>query len=216
MFRSYLSRAVGALTVGACALALSAAAPVVSSGRVLPPSATPLGWSIDDMASAVINFTTSGNDPSYYPDTPFQILYHFTNHDDPALSNTFVVPEGTYLYAKFFEIDDSFPVIGDWPETKEEAANYIFGRDQIGGHDFQIIVDGKSYSLQDPGYIGGPVATPDSPDGSENGIQIGAFISPLKKGTHTVVIHGTVDGDAFIDVVGGPSTGNVTLTVIVE
>src|SRR3954466_13436389 len=53
--------------------------------KVLPPDATPSGWSLDDMAEAVANFSISGNDTSFLPDTPFQILYN--NH----AGNTFNV-----------------------------------------------------------------------------------------------------------------------------
>ena len=44
-------------------------------GNVLPPNASPYGYSLDDMAKALALFDTSGNDLSYYPKTPFQILY---------------------------------------------------------------------------------------------------------------------------------------------
>jgi hypothetical protein len=52
-------------------------------GQVMPPSATPLGFSLRDMAAKTAQFTTSGNNPQFFPTTPFQILY-----DDP---NTVVV-----------------------------------------------------------------------------------------------------------------------------
>ena len=45
------------------------------SARVLPPSAAPLGYTREDMTGLLALFTTSGNDPAYYPDTPFQILH---------------------------------------------------------------------------------------------------------------------------------------------
>src|SRR4051794_24066192 len=40
--------------------------------KVLQPRAKVFGYSLDDMASAVANFSISGNDPAFYPDTPFQ------------------------------------------------------------------------------------------------------------------------------------------------
>ena len=52
---------------------------VQAAANVLPPKATPLGWSLDDMANAVANFSISGNDPAYYPETPFQIIYRHPN-----------------------------------------------------------------------------------------------------------------------------------------
>lgn len=186
-------------------------APAVQAGpgKVLPPSATPHGYSITDMAAEVANFSASGNDPSFYPDTPFQIIYR-------RPGNTFTVSPGTFFYVKFFFVDDSEPVIGDWPEDASEAEDYIFGSTQIGAHDLEIEIDGLVTSLDDPGYIGGPVPTLDSPDGSNNLIQLGAFVSPLKKGTHTLTIRGVLDGDAWVEAVGGPVTTEVTYTIIVE
>lgn len=178
-------------------------------GNVLPPSEITHGYSLDDMASAVANFSISGNDPAYYPATPFQIIYN-------RPGKTFTVKPGTTLYLKFFFIDDSAPVVGDWPADKSETANYVFGADQLGGHDLQVVVDGQVSSLDNPGYIGGPVATPDSPDGSENMIQIGAFVTPLNKGTHTITIRGTFDGTALLDAFGGPLAAEITYTVIVK
>ena len=179
------------------------------SGHVLPPEAKPLGYSLTDMAAEVANFSISGNDPEYYPDVPFEILY--TRPD-----RTFRVSPGTYLYIKFFFIDDAEPVFGDWPEDASEAGDYLFGPTQIGAHDFEVEVDGVVTSLDDPGYIGGPVPTPDSPDGSDNLLQVGAFVSPLKKGTHTVTIRGVVDGDAFVEAVGFTFVFERTYTIIVE
>jgi len=77
-------------------------------------------------------------------------------------------------------------------------------------------VDGRVYSLDDAGYIGGPVPTPTSPDGSEHIIQIGAFLSPLNKGRHHVTIRATLDGAAFVDFVGGPFSAEINYTVIVN
>src|SRR5207248_2976000 len=150
---------------------------MAGSGNVMPPSAQPHGYSLTDMASAVANFSISGNNLAFYPNTPFQIIYN-------RPGRTFTVKPGTPLYLKFFFIDDSPPVIGDWPADESEAADYVFGEDQLGGHDLQVVVDGNVSSLDDPGYIGGPVATPNSPDGSAHLIQIGAFVTPLNKGTH--------------------------------
>src|SRR3954452_5794607 len=45
-------------------------------GDVLPPWARPYGYSLGDMTREVALFTTTGNELTYYPDTPFQLLYH--------------------------------------------------------------------------------------------------------------------------------------------
>jgi hypothetical protein len=115
-----------------------------------------------------------------------------------------------------FFIDDSPPVVGDWPEDKDDAADYIFGRDQLGGHDLEVEVDGNVTSLDESGYIGGPVPTPDSPDRSDHMIQIGAFLTPLAKGAHSVTIRGVFDGDAALEAFGGPFAAEVVWTVIVK
>ena len=102
------------------------------------------------MAAAVANFSISGNDLAYYPDTPFQIIYRHPG-------NAFTVRPGTFLYVKVIFIDDSAPILGDWPADESGVAEYWFGRTQLGGHDMEIEVDGRVYSLADPGYVGGPV-----------------------------------------------------------
>ncbi len=196
------------LTIGLC-LAASTLSALADSGQVLPPAATPLGWSIDDMAAAVANFSISGNDLAYYPDTPFQIIYRHPG-------NAFTVRPGTYLYVKVIFIDDSPPVIGDWPADKSGVAEYFFGRTQLGGHDMEIEVDGKVYSLDNPGYVGRPVPTPNSPSGSTYFLQSGAFVSPLAPGTHTVTIRGVMDGDALVAAFGGPFSVNITYTITVQ
>jgi hypothetical protein len=188
---------------------LTRPARAAGGGNVLPPSATPHGWSLDDMAEAVADFSITGNDPAFYPDTPFQIIYR-------RAGNSFTVEPGTYFYVKFFFIDDSPPVVGEWPADASEASDYIFGRDQLGGHDLEVMVDGKTSSLDDAGYIGGPVETPDSPDGSEHLIQIGAFLTPMSRGTHHVTIQGVFDGQVALDAFGGPFVGHVEYTVTVK
>jgi hypothetical protein len=93
---------------------------------------------------------------------------------------------------------------------------YIFGRDQLGGHDLEIEVDGVATSINSAGYVGGPVATPNSPDGSEHLLQIGAYMSPLNKGAHTVKIRGVFDGEAILDSIGSPFASEITYTVVVQ
>jgi hypothetical protein len=197
-------------------IGLSSSLARAGGGNVLPPGATSHGWTLDEMAAAVANFSISGNDLIYYPETPFQIIYRHGNLQDPTGANTFTVKPGTSFYLKFFFIDDSAPVIGDWPDSRDEAADYVFGGDQLGGHDLEVEVDGKVFSLDDAGYIGGPVPTPDSPDGSEHLIQIGAFMAPLTKGKHTVIIRGVFDGDALVEAFGGPFAAEITYTIIVK
>jgi len=201
----------GHLVASVAALGLSLAVLAAGgggSGDVMPPTATPYGYSLDDMAGAVADFSISGNDVDLYPDTPFTILYH-------RPGDAFTVRAGSILYVKFFFIDDSPPVLGDFPEDKEGAAEYVFGRDQLGAHDLKLVVDGRVTSLDEAGFIG-MAPTPTSPDGSENIVQIGAFVTPLTKGVHTVSISGVFDGDAMIEAFGGPFAGAITYTVTVK
>jgi hypothetical protein len=180
-----------------------------AGGNILPASAQPLGWTIDDMAAAIANFSITGNDPAYYPDLPFQIIYRHPG-------NSFTVPPGTFFYVKLVFIDDSPPIIGDWPADKSAAADYIFGRTDLGAHDLEMEVDGKVFSLDDPGYIGGPVLTPDSPDRSAHLIQLGAYLTPLAKCAHSVTIRRVMDGDAMLAALSGPFSVNITYSVTVQ
>ena len=197
------------LAAAGLAAVLSAPCAQASGGKVLPPTATPHEWTVDDMAAAIANFSITGNDLAYYPNTPFQIIYRHPG-------NAFTVSSGTFFYVKLVFIDDSPPIIGDWPADKSAAANYIFGRTELGAHDLEIEVDGKVYSLDNPGYIGGPVPTPNSPDGSAHFIQIGAFMTPLSVGVHTVTIRGVMDGDAMVAAFGGPWGTEITYSVTVR
>src|SRR6476659_5160909 len=115
--------------------ALSAAA---EGGAVLPPNAEPHGYSLTDMTRAVARFNDSGNDPAYYPDTPFQILYV----NRPNHTGSFTVKPGTAFYVPVVNVNDSPPVLGVFPTTPAEARRYLTDPAQLGGHDFKIVVDG--------------------------------------------------------------------------
>jgi hypothetical protein len=186
---------------------------LANKDQVSPPQASAKSWSIDDMAAAVAHFSASGNDESLYPDTPFQILYRIPGAEE----NTFHVEPGTFLYVKFFFIDDAPPPLGEFPTDKAGAVDYIFAPDQLGGHDLELEIDGEVTSLDDGGYVGGPVSVPGLADGGSNLIQIGAFIPPLSKGTHHVTIRGTFDGDLW-DLIfpGFVFEAEINYTVIVE
>jgi hypothetical protein len=186
---------------------------LANKDRVLTSQTSPKGWSIDDMAAAVAYFSASGNDESLYPETPFQILYRIPDAEE----NTFQVRPGTYLYVKFFFIDDAPPPLGDFPSDKAEAIDYIFAPDQLGGHDLELEIDGEVTSLDDGGYVGGPVHVPGLADGGSNLIQIGAFIPPLSKGIHHLTIRGTFDGDLWDLIAPGfEFNAEINYTVIVE
>jgi hypothetical protein len=176
-------------------------------GEVQPPKAKPHGYSLTDMACAIALFSTSGKNPQYYPNTPFQLLY-----EDPTTvvvtsvgggifvtaSNSFTVPSGTPFYLQLVFLDDSPPVYGTFPADASEAPAYAFDQEQVGLTGLEIIVDGKGTSI-DPAYTAGPVLTPALLDGDgTHFISIGAFLTPLSVGTHTVSFKATFAGDAFV------------------
>ncbi len=201
-----------------------AAAAGNGTGRgVLPASANPQGYSLADMSRLTALFTTSGNDPHYYPDTPFQVLYAdpskvttspdcttfaplcgftATEKKGTRFSNTFTVKAGTMFYVPVFNADDSPPVVGVFPTTRTEARNYVFDRAQLGGKDFAIQIDSKTVRLGRR-YVAGPVTTPPLLDvqpptpGGTHYLTIGAFLYPLTPGVHTIRIQGGWFGKQF-------------------
>jgi hypothetical protein len=177
---------------------------------VLPASATPADYTLDDMAAVLADFDTSGNDTSYLPtDIPFRILY--TRPGD-----TFEVPSGTMFFVPVFSIDDSPTIIGDFPTREEEIPGYVFGYDQFGAHDVAIVVDGQATPIG-PEYLGSAYVPAGLLDGDGTHlIQLGAFVAPLSVGTHTVTIQATFEGEAFVDFFGGPFSFEISYTVIVE
>jgi hypothetical protein len=186
--------------------AFSAQAFGAGSGSVLPPPARPHATSLADMAKATGPFTFSGNDPSFLPTTPFQLLYEdpataATNPDGCGAvssgSNSFTVRPGTMSYAPILNVDEG---IGDYPTTPAAARTYFFGASGLGGHDFAVSVDGAKTPLG-PSYLVGPIAVT-LPDGGQHIITIGAFLSPLAPGRHTVEVAGRVDGALIQSVIG--------------
>jgi len=176
--------------LSALALALFTVVPVpafAGGGNVLPPNAKSSRFTLTDMAQEIAYFTVSRNNPAEYPDTPFQIL-HISE------TNTFEVKAGTKFFVPIAYITDSDPILGDFPVDAGSSDEYFFDPAQLGGHDFEIEVDGKVTSIG-PEYVAGPVFAPGLADGGSNFLQIGAFLTPLSKGTHTVKIRGTFDGD---------------------
>jgi hypothetical protein len=175
----------------------------LQGGQVMPPSARPHGFSLTDMAGKTAQFTTSGNNmPQLLPNTPFQILYY-----DPSTlsfptvpgavsetgSNTFRVTEGKMFYVPIVSVDDSPIVIGTFPTSSSMAASYWFDSSQLGGTD-SIVVDGKTTSIG-ASYLVGPIMTaPLGDGGGTHIITIGVFLTPLNKGSHTVVINARFDG----------------------
>ena len=158
-------------------------------------------------------FNTSGNNFDYYPATPFQILY--ADWSMPGGANTFTVKTGTRFFVPVTFIDDSPPILGNFPDDEDDIGDYVFARNQLGAHDLQIVVDGKTTTLG-RSYAAGVHAPGLFDGGGSNLVQIGAFLTPLSKGIHTVTIRGTFDGDVILDLFGAPSSFEISYTVIVK
>ena len=180
---------------------LVSAAPAAADGRhVMSPGAHPFGFTLDRMTSELALFSASGNDPQYYPDTPFQILY---NSDNPS----FAVKKGTPFFVPLWNADDSPPIVGTFPSSSATVGAYFFDPTQLGARGFEVIIDGRSNPIG-PEYLGGPVTTPTLPDhganevGGTHMITLGAFIAPLHPGHHTVTIRGGLFGDAIFETYG--------------
>ena len=194
-------------------MAPSAPAPGAAQGggQVLPVTASPYGYSLADMARATALFNTSGNNPADYPHTPFQILYvdpateSLTPSGGGALetgTNSFVVAPGTPFYVPLAFVDDSPPILGTFPTDPSATANYVFAPDQLGTSNLVLTVDGRATSIG-AAYAAGPVQTPPLPDGGGTHIiTVGAFLTPLSPGTHTVTISGVFAGLAFQQATG--------------
>lgn len=201
--RARIASAVGLATL----VTLAWAAPGwTSGGSVMPASATPYGYSLQDMTRAVAPFTRGGNDPALYPPTPFQVLY--INDYDVSLvdggavatgTNAFSVAAGVSFFVPLFNVNDAPPVLGVFPTTAAEAPFYFFDQSQYGGRDFEVIVDGAKTPIGAQ-YLSGPVDVAGSP--GSHIITLGAFLSPLSLGTHTVQIRGGVYGDLVDDTYG--------------
>ncbi|MBU7584297.1 MAG: hypothetical protein KAF91_15515 [Nostoc sp. TH1S01] len=182
-------------------------------GKIIPPKTKVQGYSLNDVAQAIAYFSTSRNNLAFLPHTPFQILYiqDFSNN-----TATFTVPPGTILFVPIGYITDSPPVIGNFPTTFEQAANYVFDSQQISGK-FEIVVNGVKTTINDPRYIGGPVFAPGLLDGGgSHFLQVGVFLTPLSPGEHTISGQFSATGNAVIDTLGQAFSSGFTYKVIVK
>ena len=193
---SSTTRAMVPFTAATVTATFNSVSKLVQSGEVLPPTATPKGYSLKDIAKATAFFaTTPPNDRSKEtePDVPFQILY---TTSDP--SNTFLVGPDTIFYVPIFFVSDSPPIVGNFPSNvndPEAVEKYLLDKQQLGGKKIEIRVDGKKTSIiKDPTYFVG-VET-ELADGGDHYITAAVFLSPLTKGTHTVTIAARFTGAA--------------------
>lgn len=201
--RRVRTRAIAAVAI-VLAFGLANATPSLAQpagGRVLPPQARLFGYTLTDLARETALFTYTENDPANYPNTPFQVLYV-----DPATleasevdgclhvtgSNEFTTSVRTFYYVPIVNVSDVPPIHGQFPTTTAEARAHFFDSNQLGGQ-FEIVVDGVA-SPVGPAFVGGPVAAPLQTLGGSRIATLGVFLTPLRPGTHTVVIRGSVTG----------------------
>lgn len=198
-----------ALLIVFASLSFATPASIASQVKVMPPAASPYGYSLADMAALAAPFNASGNDPSQYPDTPFQILYvaglDFTPEGEglfAAGGNEFTVENGTRLYVPIISSDDNAPVIGDFPSTSADAPQYFYDSSGLGVPEpSQVVVDGESTAVG-ARYMVGPVGTAPMPGGGSHVVALGVFVGPLTPGTHTIVVRTGFFGDAFAAATG--------------
>ena len=217
-----------ALTLAPTVLPAEAADNVIDQGgRVLPAAAHPHGYTLGRMASLLAFFNSTGNHLPFYPfpqfpdrSDPFQILYLDSGLN--PLDFNFKIYEETMLFVPIFGIDDSPPIIGNFPPYPAEpkkAADYFLSRQQLGAHGWLITVDGHTTFLG-PEFFVGPVLTPplaDAPpcQGGTHLLQFGVFLTPLKgRNPHTVRFQGVLDGVALLaNNSGQPFTEDITYNV---
>jgi hypothetical protein len=166
------------------------------------------GHKLDEITFALAKFQDTF-DPSFLPNTRFQLLVTSTG------SATFTVRPGTFFFVPVFSFNDSPPVIGDFPTNSSQVVNYIFGTNEAGAQNVQMSIDGRVFNLG-PSYVSGLVNTPDLINGGSHTILLGAFLTPLPKGTHTITIQVTFTGAAVVALVGAPFSFEITYTVIVQ
>src|SRR5688572_30661064 len=140
---------------------LTTTASVLAQGTVLPGTAKPHGYSLAEAAAATAEFNTGPRTPDTL-DTlprnfPFQVLY-IPVEEPPRSTATFHVKPGTMLYMPVLNVDNSFPILGDFPDVTdpEAVADYYFSREQLGAESIEVEVDGNVTSLG-PSYVVGAV-----------------------------------------------------------
>ena len=183
---------------------------------------------LTDAAELTASFNVGARTADTYPaNLPFQILY--TPYQATDLNNTggvyttFYVTPGTRLYVPVIYNDNSLPIIGDFPPAGDRSAllYYMFSQDEFGLVSAKISIDGQTTTLG-PDYVVEVAFDTPLPDGATLYQTVGALLTPLKKGTHTVEISALATGDAFsippIDQYfpGGVFSFSLTYTVVVQ
>jgi hypothetical protein len=166
-------------------------------GKVLPPWVDPYGYSLKDAArvTAVYNTGIQSENPKTPP--PPNVPFH-------VLAGDATVDAGTLLYVPVYVADDSNGAAPGFPKhinDQEACADYLdeLVSEDYGVERFIIQVDGDTNVLDDD-YIWGTKTMPllDGTPAGTNYIVSAAFVTPLKKGTHTVGIGGIIGGEPVV------------------
>jgi hypothetical protein len=159
------------------------------------------------MAKLMALFSTSGNNLTYYPSTPFQILYVNTGFGTPEAcppplvgqgslftgGNAFVVQTGTQFFVPLLWDDDTPPVLTPpFPANQSQVGEYMFSPQKNGARNLTIAVDGR-ITLIGPEYLALVETPPLLTDHSTHFIQLGVFLTPMNKGTHVVSLKGWIE-----------------------
>jgi hypothetical protein len=168
-----------------------------AGGIVLPARAKVHGHSLAEVARRVAAFNVTDHSGTP-PELPFQMLY-------TTATNTFEVGKRDFFYVPVWQNDDSYPAVGQYPNVSDRAAvlNYLNSQDEFGLVESVIVVDGKEYDL-DTDYVAAvklkhPLTDflPPATAGGKQYMTVAAFLSPMRRGTHTVEIRGLATGDAI-------------------
>jgi len=185
---------LGVLTCAASALA--------GGGKVLPPDATPKGYSLEDMAVETAAYNVAFPAPEPLPDVPFEVVVS-GDGDIPE----YTVKPGTMLYLPIFNLDNSIAVEEQYPglppfpkdiHDQDEDADYLASaaEELYDVTAFIVQVDDKITVLCDDYTVG--VKTEKLPDGGTEYIVASAFLTPLSPGVHTVGIGGIIEGEPVV------------------
>jgi hypothetical protein len=184
----------------------------LGGGQVLPPQAKPHGYSLMDAAAATAYFNTGPRTPADLPgDFPFQILYL-------TADNTFSVKTGTMLYVPVITSDNRDALYWEFPDVTDPAAvsAYYFDPEQLGAEFIRIVVDGNVNELGPEYAIGVEMPQPRPSEGVSDYTVVAAFLTPLTKGVHTVVIAARLSGTFILNAFGGVYEFEIPYTVVVQ
>jgi hypothetical protein len=178
-------------------LFIGAAPAWAGGGKVLPPWLDPYGYSLKDAAEVTAVYNTGVQSGSPHTPPPPKVPFH-------VLASDATVEPGTLLYVPVFDADDSGGAPPGFPkhiDDQEACADFLdeLVSEDYGVERFIIQVDGHTTVLDDD-YIWGTKTKPllDGTPAGTNYIVSAAFVTPLKKGTHTVGIGGIIDGEPVV------------------